>query len=237
MSVLRLLPLLSLGIVAAIVLSGFGARFGVWDFRVGFQILRWATYASFALAAAALVALLVPRFRTGRIRLLVMTLAMAFGAAALPMYWLQVARTLPPINDITTDTANPPQFVTAVPLRANASAPTAYPGGAMATAQRAAYPDLRPLVVDRVPADAFEAALAAAREMGWQVIATDRANGRVEATASTPWFGFNDDVVIRVTAVEGGGSRIDIRSASRVGKGDLGANARRIRAYLAKVAA
>jgi uncharacterized protein (DUF1499 family) len=107
----------------------------------------------------------------------------------------------------------------------------------MAAAQRAAYPDLRPLAVDRAPADAFDSALAAAREMGWQIIATDAALGRIEATASTPWFGFNDDVVIRVTSVEGGGSRIDIRSASRIGRGDLGANARRIRAYLAKVAA
>jgi len=235
MKVLRFLPFLTLAVIAAIVLSGFGARLGVWDFRVGFQILLWATYAGLAIAAVALVALLVRNFRSGRVRTLAISLVMAFGAAALPLYWLQLARTLPAINDITTDTAHPPPFVTIAALRANAPVPTTYPGDATAKAQRAAYPDLQPRVVAREPAAAFEAALSAARQMGWDVVGADVATGRIEATASTPWFGFNDDVVIRIMPAEGG-SRIDIRSVSRVGKGDLGANARRIRAFLAKVA-
>jgi uncharacterized protein (DUF1499 family) len=71
--------------------------------------------------------------------------------------------------------------------------------------------------------------------MGWEIAAADAPSGRIEATAKTPWFGFRDDVVIRVASV-GAGSRIDVRSVSRVGRGDLGTNAKRIRAYLEKLA-
>jgi len=77
-------------------------------------------------------------------------------------------------------------------------------------------------------------ALAAARASGWAIVAADSAAGRIEATATTAWFGFKDDVVVRV-APEGTGSRVDVRSVSRVGKSDVGANARRIREYLERV--
>ncbi|WP_404326387.1 DUF1499 domain-containing protein [Aerophototrophica crusticola] len=75
---------------------------------------------------------------------------------------------------------------------------------------------------------------AAARDMGWDIVAVEPAEGRVEATATTAWFGFKDDVVVRVRP-EGDGSRIDVRSKSRVGRSDLGANAARIRDYLARL--
>jgi uncharacterized protein (DUF1499 family) len=83
---------------------------------------------------------------------------------------------------------------------------------------------------------AFRRAADAARAMGWEMVAADSAAGRVEATATTRWFGFKDDVVVRVRP-DGAGSRIDVRSVSRVGGSDVGANAARIRAYLARVAA
>ena len=85
--------------------------------------------------------------------------------------------------------------------------------------------------MDATPADAFKRALQAARDMGWEIVAADAAAGRIEATDTTFWFGFKDDVVIRVEA-DGAGSRVDLRSVSRVGVGDVGANAARIRAYL-----
>ncbi|MGH8720432.1 MAG: DUF1499 domain-containing protein, partial [Burkholderiales bacterium] len=81
------------------------------------------------------------------------------------------------------------------------------------------------------PAEAFKRALQAARDLGWEIVAAEGVAGRIEATDSTFWFGFKDDVVIRVEA-DGAGSRIDVRSVSRVGVGDVGANAKRIRAYL-----
>jgi uncharacterized protein (DUF1499 family) len=234
MKVLRLLLPLALAVAVAIVLSGFGARFGVWDFRMGFLILRWGAYAGLAIAAVALVALLIPKWRAGKNGVLAMALVVSFGAAALPLYWLQQARAVPPINDITTDTANPPVFVALLPLRVGAPTPATYPGAATAQLQRAGYPDLRPVVVAKAPDAAIAAALAVARQMGWEIVAVDAPAGRIEATATTLWFGFNDDVVIRVTP-DAQGSRVDIRSVSRVGRSDLGANARRIREFVAKL--
>jgi len=66
------------------------------------------------------------------------------------------------------------------------------------------------------------------------VVASDAAAGRIEATATTRWFGFKDDVIVRIRP-EAAGSRVDVRSVSRVGRGDLGANAARVREFLAKL--
>ncbi|WP_330970793.1 DUF1499 domain-containing protein, partial [Lysobacter sp. A3-1-A15] len=101
----------------------------------------------------------------------------------------------------------------------------------LAQAQLAGYPDLRTHRLAAAPAQAFERALAAARDMGWEIVAAEPAAGRIEATDTTPWFGFKDDVVIRIEG-DGDGSRIDVRSVSRVGGSDVGANAARIRKYL-----
>src|SRR3954454_6509062 len=94
--------LLVLAIAAALVIvaSGFGARFGVWHFSVGFRMLTYGAYAGIAVAAIALVLLLVPRTRAGHAGVLAISLVVALGAAAMPLYWLHEARTLPPINDI-----------------------------------------------------------------------------------------------------------------------------------------
>ena len=122
---------LALAALAAVAASGFGARFGAWDFRVGFVVLWWGAWAGLAVAALAVVALLIPRLRARRAAWLAVALA-AGAAAALPIYWMQQARGLPPINDITTDTANPPEFRAVVPLRARSPVPTNYPGAATA---------------------------------------------------------------------------------------------------------
>lgn len=232
MTLPRLLLALALVAALAVAASGFGARFGAWDYRTGFAVLRWGAYAGLALAGIALVMLVVPRLRKEHVRALVATVAVAGAAGALPLYWQATARAVPPINDITTDTDDPPAFVAILPLRAHAPVSARYPGADTARQQREGYPDLRPYTTPRPPSAAYAAALAAARGMGWQIIAADAAAGRIEATTTTPWFGFTDDVVVRV-APAGTGSRIDVRSVSRVGRSDLGANARRIRAYLA----
>jgi uncharacterized protein (DUF1499 family) len=144
------------------------------------------------------------------------------------------ARRVPFIHDITTDAADPPAFVAVLPLRAGASNPAAYGGPEVAAAQARAYPDIAPRYLAAAPAGAFEQALAAARGMGWAIVAADPAAGRIEATATSRWLGFQDDVVVRIRP-DGGGSRVDVRSASRVGKSDLGVNARRIREYLRRL--
>ena len=98
----------------------------------------------------------------------------------------------------------------------------------------AAYPDVQPATLV-APADAaFKRALNAARDLGWQIVAAVPNEGRIEATDTTNWFGFEDDIVVRVTPTDGG-SRVDVRSVSRVGKGDLGKNAARVRAYLRRL--
>jgi len=206
-------------------------RVALWDYGTGFQLMRWAGFAGLAVAALALVMLLLPRTRRAGLVALVVALALGLGTAFVPWNALRQARALPPIHDITTDTGRPPEFVAILPLRAAAPNPGTYGGPDVAQAQAGAYPDLRAHRMNAAPADAFKRALQAAREMGWEIVAEDAAAGRIEATDTTFWFGFRDDVVIRVEA-DGAGSRIDVRSVSRVGRGDVGANARRIRAFL-----
>ena len=226
MKVARLPLVLALMSAALLAASGYGAKFGLWDYRFGFQLIRWSLYAGLATAVLAVVFLLL------RAALLVTALAIGVGVAVLPWYWLQTARAVPAINDITTDTGNPPVFAAIVPLRAGAPVPMTYPGEATATAQHQAYPDIRPLELAAPPAEAFARALDAAKRMGWEIVAADAGAGRIEGTATTPWFGFRDDVVVRV-APTATGSRIDVRSVSRVGKSDLGTNAARVRKFAA----
>lgn len=219
--------------IAALLLAaaGPGTRAELWDYRTGFQLLRWATYAGLAAAGLAAAMLLLARTRRGALAWLLAALAVGLGTAFVPWYMLQQARALPAIHDITTDTARPPQFDAILRLRAGAPNPAAYGGAEVARAQIEAYPDLRAHRMSAAPAQAFERALQAARDMGWEIVAADAAAGRIEAVDTTFWFGFKDDVVIRVEA-DGAGSRVDVRSVSRVGVGDLGANAKRIREYL-----
>lgn len=219
----------------ALVAAGYGARFGVWDFRFGFQLLRWSEYAGLAVAGIALIALVIPGWRKGRVPILAAALVVGLAVAWFPWQWVQSARSVPPINDITTDTENPPAFVALVAARTGLSVPTAYPGTATAEQQRRGYPDLKPLDLPLPPADAFARALATAKDMGWEIAAADAPAGRIEATATTPWFGFRDDVVIRVTPAPAG-SRIDVRSVSRIGKSDLGTNRKRIGTFLDRLA-
>ena len=151
-----------------------------------------------------------------------------------PAYLLQKARSVPPIHDITTDTEDPPAFETILPLRAQAPNPATYGGPAVAAQQREGYPDIAPADYPVETETAFEAAVAAARDLGWTVVAMNEAGGRIEAIDRTFWFGFTDDIVIRIRPTDAG-SRIDVRSVSRVGVSDVGANAARIRAFLAQL--
>jgi uncharacterized protein (DUF1499 family) len=225
-----------LGLVAAVLVlaAGPGTRFGLWNYRTGFSALRWGAYAGLAAAAVA-VLLLIVRPRSGGVIPLALGLVLGLGAAFVPWRLMQQARRVPPIHDITTDLDRPPKFVAILPLRAGAPNPATYGGSEVADAQRRSYPDIKPLLLSVPAGAAYKQALASARGMGWELVASDSTAGRIEATATTPWFGFKDDVVVRVRP-EGSGSRIDVRSVSRVGKSDVGANAQRIRTYLADVA-
>ena len=228
---------LALAIIAVVMLlaAGVGTRLSLWDFGTGFGVMRWAAFAGLAAAVCAVIMLLLPRLRRAHSVTLVIALLLGLGTAFVPWNNLRLAKTVPPIHDISTDTTNPPAFVAILPLRADAANSAVYGGAEIARQQLAAYPDVRPLQMALPPAQAFDRALQAAQAMGWKIVASDPAAGRIEATATTLWFGFKDDVVVRVQPSDNG-SRIDVRSESRVGKSDVGTNAQRIRAYLAKLA-
>jgi uncharacterized protein (DUF1499 family) len=136
---------------------------------------------------------------------------------------------VPAINDFTTNPADPPSFKEAARIPANAGRDLAYPAS-FAAIQRACCADLAPLRLPLPPDRAFANALGVASSMGWEVTAKDPADGRIEAVATTRLFGFHDDIAIRVRP-DGDGSVVDMRSKSRDGKGDLGTNAARIRAF------
>jgi uncharacterized protein (DUF1499 family) len=219
---------LALAILAAVLLvaSGLGVRAGLWPFRVGFGMFAAAMFLGLAATGAAVVALAIPRLRAGSLPILIVALVLGAASAAMPLEHVRRVKTLPYINDITTDTERPP------PLSANVPAPEY--AAHFAELQHIGYPDLRPLELSVPPAQAFARARKAAQAFGWEITGMDEKAGRIEAVATTRWFGFKDDIAIRVAAA-GSGSRIDMRSKSRVGRSDLGANARRIREFLAEV--
>jgi len=228
----------ALALMAALtaMAAGFGTRFGVWHFRTGFSILQWGAIGGATAAVISLIGLIGLRRRGTRGEMIVALLGFAVGITifAIPVQWMMTARQVPPIHDITTDTENPPAFVAILKVREGSPNPAEYGGPDIAKQQKAGYPDLGPMVLPNPPAQAFERALAAARAMDWQIVDANKEEGRIEATDRTFWFGFKDDIVIRITPA-GRGSRIDVRSVSRVGKSDVGTNARRIQNYFKKL--
>jgi uncharacterized protein (DUF1499 family) len=150
---------------------------------------------------------------------------------------MAAAGDVPPIHDITTDTANPPAFVAIVPLRENApngyeyGVSEAWPAEKLGATTMEAYPGLKPIESDLSVADAVDRTEATLQAMDLEIVAVDKKAGLVEATATTFWFGFKDDMVVRIVG-NGEGSRIDLRSMSRVGQSDVGANAARITEFV-----
>lgn len=222
---------------ALLTIAGFGTRLGLWHFRTGFDLLRYGVYIGFAAFLVAVTAT-VFTLRNGRKIELLLALLALIGAAAVtsvPITWKLTAQRLPRIHDITTDMVNPPQFVAVLPLRQGAPNSAIYGGPEVAALQQKGYPDIRTVVLDLPRPDAFEKALAVAGAMGWKIVAVAPLEGRIEATDTTFWFGFKDDVVIRV-APAGNRSLLDIRSLSRLGVSDVGTNAKRIRGFVKKLA-
>lgn len=158
---------------------------------------------------------------------------------AYPVYLAASTYTLPALNDISTDTTDPPRFEAIARLRPREANPVAYPGATAAARQRTAYPDIAPLQLSTSAQEAYEIALAVITRRRWRVVdarppQTGRREGRIEAVARTLIMGFRDDVVVRVRAT-GEGARIDVRSASRYGTRDFGTNAQRIRSLLEEI--
>jgi uncharacterized protein (DUF1499 family) len=226
--------ILAVGLLAA---APLGWRLGWWSYDLAlFSIIPAAGIVAAVAAFIALGALALGRSRLGwrTLAILLAALVVAVGLVGLPLRYSHLFDSLPSINDITTDSENRPAFEAALPAREAVSADRYdTPEPELSELQRSAYPDIAPVRTGLPASEAFAAALAVAQAMaGWSIVAVHKDRGRIEASERSRWFGFTDDIVIRVTA-EQGGSRIDVRSASRLGSHDLGVNAARVRAYVA----
>ena len=230
----RIPLLLALLAAFAVLFAGPGVRLGLWPFPVGFKIVQYAALVALVATVSGLLLMAVGKIRRTGLAALVGAVAIGGLAAGVPGWQMRQAYALPPIHDIRTDTRDPPQFVAVLPLRADAPNPAEYGGEEIAAQQRAAYPKVVPLRLKAPPKIVFAKALDSARAMGWEIVAADAGSGRIEATATTLMFGFKDDVVVRIRA-EGRGSVVDVRSLSRVGRSDIGANARRIRTFMGRL--
>jgi uncharacterized protein (DUF1499 family) len=220
-------------IVSAVMLlfSGPGTRWEWWHFTVGLKLFALA--APVALAGAIVAAIAWARERadgdpvTGAATALLVSLVVFL----IPAVQVWQARRKPPIHDVSSDLDDPPKFEAALALRAGSPNDVTHLDPLSVRLQAAAYPAVRPVVFKIAPAKVFTHALDTAMRLGWTIDSSRPVDGIIEATDTTPWFGFKDDVVIRVRPVRGG-TRVDVRSASRVGRGDAGKNAQRIRRYL-----
>jgi uncharacterized protein (DUF1499 family) len=229
-----------LACVAAVTVAAAGPlrRFLGLDVEIVLSIFRYGFYLAVAGAALGLATIVPTRPGERRRGFVAALLAIVIGVAAawVPLEWFLRAQRLPELNDISTDIANPPPLVVTNQLRRGAANPPAYPGASAGVLQRTAYPDIVPVILPVPPAEAFKRVDKVATDMDWDVVARAPAEGRLEAIATTAWFGFSDDIVVRIKP-NGAGSRIDIRSKSRVGESDLGVNARRIREFIARLKA
>jgi uncharacterized protein (DUF1499 family) len=238
-SLLRHTPLLALALAAAaavlLALGPLGWHVGWWHFRFAFlTLMPWAAYFGIAALVVSAVALLFAHSRIEARGVAIAIIAFAAGGAIayVPWHYDQIRRAVPPIHDVTTDPDNPPTFVAVAQLReAAGDNPVAYEGPRIAEQQRLAYPDIVPLTLALAPSAAFNRALDTAQRMDWTIVAADDSAGRIEASDKSRWFGFIDDIVVRITP-SGSGSRIDLRSSSRLGRSDFGVNAARIDNYL-----
>ena len=224
---------LGLGAVAAVlfVLGPAIAFFGVAPAMTGFGVFGVAgLLALVTVAIGAVSAVRNGIASTGPGLAIGLVLVVGFLLVAMP------GCGVPRINDITTDPANPPTFVHAGTLPANEGRDMAYPGEAFAAQQREAYPDLAPLTLGADPGAVMSAAARIVRETPrWEITRQDDAQGELEGVATSMIFRFKDDFIVTVAPAAAGGSIVQMRSKSRDGKSDLGANAARIREFFARL--
>lgn len=205
-----------------------GHKFEILGFKIAFLGFAILVLSSLIVGLVALVLALIGKH----------SLATGFGALCIGLLPVGVVLMLvgaglkvPAIHDISTDLAAPPEFTAAQALRKDGENSLDLPSEAVRKQQADFYTSLAPITVQAAPNLAFKKALSVAEQLGWQVHFTDSAKLRFEAVDETALFGFKDDIVVRVRAT-GQGSVIDVRSVSRVGESDLGANAKRIQAFV-----
>ena len=225
-----LVSLVSLSAFLLVALPGPLYKYGVVDLGTAFTGFKFGVFAGIATLILLVLQILFKR-KTVTLGSTIMALLLSTIAIAIPLSMLNKGKSVPPIHDISTDLVNPPEFVAIAPLRADAPNPVEYAGVEVATQQRAAYPELQTLNYTQSKSELVEATKQVIDHLGWQLVNIDADQGIIEATDRTMWFGFKDDVIVRIT--DNGSKRlVDIRSKSRVGGSDLGKNAERIHGFI-----
>lgn len=214
-------------------LAGSGYQGGSLALGQAFAIRRWCAYGGITAVGLAIFTMLW--LRPNGLSLLVLLVSALAGLMAfhLPYRQQQIAAQVPPIHDISINTINPPQFVAIVPLRAGSPNPPKYDRPETAALQHEQYPDIMTHGYVQSPQQVFEAITGMIADMGWEMVDASLADGRIEATAVTRWFGFRDDGVFRLQAGPANSTIMDMRSKSPVGRSDIGVNANRIRTFTA----
>jgi len=225
-----LVSLVSLIAFLLVALPGPLYKYGIVDLGTAFTGFKFGVFAGIA-ALILLVLQMIFKRKTVTLGSTVIALLLSAIAIAMPLSMMNKGKSVPPIHDISTDLINPPKFEAIAPLRADAPNPVEYAGAEAAKQQRDAYPDLQTLSYTQSQSELVKATEQAVNNLGWELVNGDVDKGIIEATDSTMWFGFKDDVVVRVT--DNDSERLlDIRSKSRVGGSDLGKNAERIHDFI-----
>lgn len=230
----KLVLVASIICVACAVVAIVGVRLGSFDFRVASDMLKSTLQASIPVLIVAIIIFIgeaETRLKTGAAIIILLFPIAGIWMNQTPAPQLDEKGKRPvPLNDISTDTQNPPQYDAVMTIRPEGSNSLIYPeNGAKLQAER--FPDIETINSALTTNDAFDKALNLVKQSGWQVVFEDKSSGKIEAVASTFFFDFKDDVVIRVKEHDET-SVIDIRSHSRIGRGDKGKNAERIRAFI-----
>jgi uncharacterized protein (DUF1499 family) len=218
--------------------SGLGYRLGLWHFRTGFEILKWSFFVSGATLLILLACMFFVQTKTRADSMIgIAGIIICLVLVYVPYSWKKTLDAYPYIHDISTDTLNPPDFVIVDQLRAADDHSIEYDGLEVAELQAKAYPDIKTLVIDGDIEKHLQSAENVLNDMNLDIVSVDIESGRIEAVATSFLFGFKDDMVIRMTETDTAQVAVDVRSQSRVGKSDLGQNAKRIRRFMEGLAA
>jgi hypothetical protein len=237
--VTRAALVLGLGAVLAALVAALGSAMGMWGFGTGLKALRYLFFAAAAGALLGLIGLVMARRRAKLMLANLLALVVALGFVLYLGNLVRIAKSVPAIHDVATDLNDLPQFsrlkvradnLENVPDEGKPELKALPPEERWKAIHRTHYGDLRTVRLAEPPAETARRAAELARKRGWEVAVAE--GDRVEATHTSTFFRFKDDVVVRVRPAPGGGSLVDMRSISRVGGSDVGMNAKRVRAFL-----
>ena len=229
----KVLKLLAIFAVLGFPMAVIGFRLNLFPFSVSGQLIKYTLFLSAAVFLVGILISLVKRIDND----LAKSARTSAMIALLPLIGIGtqifVGMSVPRIHNISTDTVNPPKFDKVASLRSESHNPLEYNTEELASEQSQAYPKVKTLVSDMTLIDAHAKAKSVIESMGLALVNSDAEKGIIEATETTAIWGFKDDVVVRVVEKDGK-TIIDLRSVSRIGQSDLGANAKRIEKFLAK---